>query len=87
MTEITLPDGGRGWQAHKGRLGLWTPGPHILLILLEGHGEGEFADRIAETFDDLVAKSDRIQVFFYMPAMMTYESKLRTALTSRLLKD
>jgi hypothetical protein len=87
VQERKLPQGGTGWETGRGRLGLWVPARQVLIIHLEKHGEGEFAERIIPIFDQLLTSTDRVHVFFHMPMMRTYDSKLRTALTDRFLPD
>lgn len=82
-----MPFEGAGYRSPKGRLGVWTPSPALLVVQFSGHGDKSFVRPIVEAFERLLAGDAPLHVFFDAGAMPTYDSELRTGLTGRLFDD
>ncbi|MDQ2647266.1 MAG: hypothetical protein M3020_25910 [Myxococcota bacterium] len=87
MDSVGLPFEGAGYRSPKGRLGVWTPSPALLVVQFSGHGDKSFVRPIVEAFERLLAGDAPLHVFFDAGAMPTYDSELRTGLTGRLFDD
>lgn len=84
---VGLPCDGAGFLTPKGRLGIWTPSPTLLIVQMSGHGDKGFARHIIESFDRLLKNGEPLFVFFDLHGMPTYDSELRTSLTGRFFDD
>lgn len=87
VSAIGLPFEGAGFQSSRGRLGIWTPTPTLLVVQFSGHGDKSFVAPIIEAFDRCLAGGEAVQVFFDAYAMPTYDSELRIGLTGRFFDD
>jgi hypothetical protein len=76
-----LPQNGTAWGTARGRLGIWTPGPSVLVLALRGFGDVAFAEPILKAFDAL-SKRDSVHLFIDADGFVNYQSPLRTQLTT-----
>jgi len=81
-----LPQNGVAWRTERGCIGLWVPCPQVLVMSLQGYGEAEFAAPTLAAYETL-AKTGQIHFFAEAEHLTNYDSRLRTAMTSRFLPD
>lgn len=86
MESERLPQQGIGWRTARGRVGIWTPGPTLMVMSLVGHGEGRFAAPSVAALARL-SKHDRLSLFVDAEAMDSYDSPIRTELTAAVFPD
>ncbi len=86
---VHLDDGPRheSWGAKSGSLRIeWTQDGSVL-VTLDGHGDGRFAQVIARRCESLlVGESEHISLFFDAWTMTSYDSALRVDLTAWVKK-
>jgi hypothetical protein len=66
-------------------LGIWSPGPAIVLVEVAGFGESQFAPPIVAAIDRAFQSGKQLKLFIDGEGMENYDSSLRTELTSHLL--
>jgi hypothetical protein len=86
VDHFNLPSKGSGWRTARGNLGIWAPAPGIVLVQLTGYGEEEYASHIINAIDSGLESGARLKMFYDMEAVSSYDSALRTKLTSRFLE-
>jgi hypothetical protein len=63
---------------------IWVPCPALLVLSLQGHGEGAFAAEVVRAFETLATEGP-LHVFADCESLDNYDSQLRTELTGRFL--
>jgi hypothetical protein len=81
-----LPQQGTVWRTARGCMGLWVPGPSLLVVSFVGHGEAGFVQPLLTAYHGL-AKADRAHLFFDAESLSNYDSALRTELTAAFFPD
>ena len=71
----------------RGSLGIWLPGPGLLVAQMVDYGDEAFATPIAQAFDRALESAGPVRMFFDVGRMHNYDSALRTRLTKRFLGD
>jgi hypothetical protein len=87
VESVALPCDGTGFRSPKGRLGIWTPAPDLLILRMTDQGDKAFAGPIIHAFDEISKRSRQHRLFFDLETMTTYDSELRTRLTARFYED
>src|SRR5262245_57567872 len=80
MEERKLSPVGRKFSSSRGNLALFFAGP-LLVARFTDHGEADFASPIMATFDAILTANHRVEIFFDMTKMVSYDSALRTRMT------
>ncbi len=78
---------GRGWSTSRGSLGIWVPGPGLVIGRITGHGEADFVSPIVQGLEQELAAEESVKLFFDVAKMTNYDSLLRTRLTVRFSQD
>ncbi len=68
-------------------MGIWLPGPGLLVAQMVDHGDEAFATPIAQAFERALEGAGPVRMFFDVGRMHNYDSPLRTRLTKRFLGD
>jgi hypothetical protein len=87
VKESVLSGGGREWQTSRGALGIWLPGKGVFIVQMQGHGSEEWVAPICDSFDTVLSQTEKVHIFFDLGKMHNYDSRLRTDLTARFLRD
>jgi hypothetical protein len=87
VTSERLPLDGRGFRTRSGLLSLWTPSPQIVLVKFEGHGDAAFVPPVVDVFEFALAATGSMSLFFDAVLLRSYDSRLRTELTTRFARD
>src|SRR5690606_39424502 len=86
LEALALPLNGQGWTTPRGQLGIWTPAPTILVVVLSGYGHAQFATHILEACSKLSVTKPR-DLYFDAQTLEHYDSELRLRVTQRMKAD
>lgn len=86
MDTDPLPNGGTAWRTDRGCLGIWLPGPGVLVVALHGHGGRVFAEPILGAYEQL-ARPGPVYLFFDFECLVDYDPPLRTELVLHFFPD
>ena len=81
-----LPQQGTAWRTPRGCMGLWVPGPSLLVASFVGYGEAGFVAPILTAYRGL-AHAGHLHLFFDAESLSNYDSAIRTELTAAFFPD
>jgi hypothetical protein len=86
METRALPLHGKEWTTERGSLAVWLPSRSFLVLSIRGHGQAGFAAPMLAEYAKL-SQASSFDLFADVQHMTSYDSPLRTELTSRFLAD
>lgn len=86
MKTFPLPQNGSGWLGARGRLGIWSPCPTILVLAIEQHGQAELAAPILRAYREM-DRTAPLHLFAELGGMTSYDTGLRTELTAGFMPE